>query len=186
MSLRGYVKKGKPAVWQSVSGAQPTRGPATFRKSDEAKRADANARRKAAHDDRQRGALGSRRFAFKARKDFKRVAPVSKRRQAVTAEYRREARAFVRAAVARGETCRVVAAIPELRDGMKYGWPVKRDLNEVHHTRGRAGSLLMDQRFWIPLSKAGHRWVHENMAEARAREWICEAGLWNKPERSAP
>jgi hypothetical protein len=111
----------------------------------------------------------------------KAVRLVSKRRQAVTAEYREKARAFVAAAIARGETCPVVAAIEDLRESVRYGWPCCNRLNEVHHTRGRAGSLLLDERFWLALSKQGHRWVHENPEEARAHGWICEPGDWGRP-----
>jgi hypothetical protein len=76
-----------------------------------------------------------------------------------------------------------VAAVPELRDGFRYGWPVSPKLNEVHHVRGRLGPLLTDRRWWMAVSKAGHRWLHQNPAEARKRGWLCEAGLWNVPDR---
>jgi hypothetical protein len=114
----------------------------------------------------------------------KAIRPVSKRKQAVTAEYREKARAFVKDAIARGETCPVVAAIEELREGFRYGHQISAKLNEVHHTRGRAGGLLCDERFWIALSKQGHRWVHENIEESRKRGWLCARGDWNRPEKS--
>ena len=47
-----------------------------------------------------------------------------------------------------------------------------------HHRRGRAGRLLMDERFWTPLCSRHHRWVHDNIAEARALGLICEKGKW--------
>lgn len=106
-----------------------------------------------------------------------RIRPVSKRRQKVTAEYLREAREFVRKL--RGVPCPVVSTIPELRDGKRYGWPVSAKITEVHHTRGRVGGLLLEKRFWLGLSKAGHRWVHSNIEKARECGWICDKGLWN-------
>lgn len=111
----------------------------------------------------------------------RRIRHVSKRRQKVTKEYRDAARAFVIAEGKAGKTCPVVGAIPELRNGKKYGWAISNRLTENHHSRGRLGSLLMDKRFWIALSKAGHRWIHANIAEARRHGWICEKGDWNKP-----
>lgn len=113
--------------------------------------------------------------AFKAFKDH----IVSKR------QYGIEARAFVEAAIARGETCPVVAAIPELRNGRKYGYQISAQLNEVHHQRGRGrggrGSLLTDKRFWIAMSKQGHRWVHANIEKARQYGWMPSNGEWNVP-----
>jgi len=98
-------------------------------------------------------------------------------------EYRIKAREFVRAAIAGGGRCPVVAAVPELREGRKYGWPISDRLNEVHHMRGRAGSLLCDERFWIALSKQGHRWVHENPEKARNMGFLCAKGEWNTPPK---
>lgn len=51
---------------------------------------------------------------------------------------------------------------------------------EVHHTRGRAGTLLLDTRYWMALCPACHRWVHENIEAARKRNLIAAAGDWNK------
>lgn len=112
---------------------------------------------------------------------YKRIRPISKRRQQRSAEYTRKARAFVAAAIARGWTCPVVACIPELRYGVKYGWPISNRLNEVHHTRGRAGALLLDERYWLAVSKQGHRWIHEHPAQARNMGWLAQPGEWNTP-----
>ena len=156
MSLKGYVKKGKPANWLGVAGAQPVR-----------------ARAKAEHDRVQTGTVGGRRFKF--------VRQRSKVGQRRNTAYIVAARAFVRAAIKRGEVCPVWRAVKELHDGVKYGWQISGRLNEVHHTRGRAGTLLTDERHWIAVSKLGHRWIHEHPAEARARGWICAEGKWNTP-----
>jgi hypothetical protein len=53
---------------------------------------------------------------------------------------------------------------------------------ECHHSRGRAGSLLLDQRFWIPLCFHCHRWVHQNPEEARSQGFLCLQGDWNRPK----
>jgi hypothetical protein len=52
---------------------------------------------------------------------------------------------------------------------------------EVHHTRGRAGTLLLDTRYWLAMCPACHRWVHENINEARQRNLIAAPGDWNNP-----
>ena len=94
--------------------------------------------------------------------------------------YRKEAAAFIAAAIARGETCPVVNSIPELRDGIKYGWKISNKLSEVHHTHGRRGRLLRYKPWWLALSRLGHRWVHQHPKEARERGWLCPAGQWNE------
>jgi hypothetical protein len=98
--------------------------------------------------------------------------------------YKIEARAYVRAARKRGQTCPVVAAVPELRNGKCYGHPMSNRIAEVHHTRGRGcpGSpLLRDQRLWMAVSKAGHRWIHSHIEQSRKMLFICERGQWNEP-----
>ena len=53
---------------------------------------------------------------------------------------------------------------------------------EIHHSRGRAGSLLTDTRYFIGLCSKAHRWVHENPEQARKMALLCVRGEWNKPE----
>ena len=117
----------------------------------------------------------------KVKRQPKRIRPMSKKRQATSKEYREKAAAFVAAAIARGETCPVVAAIEDLRESIRYGHPCCNRPNEVHHTRGRAGSLLLDERYWLALSKQGHRFVHEHPEVARENGWLCAAGDWGRP-----
>lgn len=50
---------------------------------------------------------------------------------------------------------------------------------ELHHRRGRAGSLLSDHRYFAALCGKCHRWVHEHPAAARAAGWL---GQWGKSE----
>jgi hypothetical protein len=163
MSLRGYVKKTRPAPWTTTP-------------------AEACRRAKA---EGERQALKAVRRYFKRKGYKRRIAPVSKSRRSVLAEYRREARLFVAAAVALGETCPVVDGVPELRDGFKYGWPVSNKLVEVHHVRGRSGALLMDKTWWMAISKQGHRWVHQHPRQAAERGWLAGMGEWNRQEKSS-
>ena len=43
---------------------------------------------------------------------------------------------------------------------------------EVHHIIGRIGALLTDERYFLAVSTDGHRWIHENVKEARIKGWI--------------
>lgn len=61
-------------------------------------------------------------------------------------------------------------------------YPAKAS-TDVHHTRGRAGTLLIDKRFWKAVSREGHNWINANPLDARKRGLICERGLWNSPPR---
>ena len=56
-------------------------------------------------------------------------------------------------------------------------FPKKRSA-EVHHRKGRSGSLYLDSSHWLAVSRDGHRWIHDNIAEARKRGWIEEG--WNQ------
>jgi len=56
--------------------------------------------------------------------------------------------------------------------------------SQVHHSRGRLGKLLLDQKWWIPVSMAGHQWIDSHRDEARTRDWfgvplLCARGNWN-------
>jgi hypothetical protein len=157
MSLRGYVKKTRPAPWTTTP-------------------AEACRRAKA---EGERQALKAVRRYFKRKGYKRRIAPVSKSRRSVLAEYRREARLFVAAAVALGETCPVVDGVPDLHGKFSNA------LNEVHHVRGRAGAMLLDKAWWLALSKAGHDWVHKHPKHAAERGWLAGMGEWNRQEKSS-
>ncbi len=159
MSLYGYKKKHAPANWTTAFPSASV---------------------KAQHDKEKAETTTKGRRVLVARK---RIQRVSRRSQFRTEEYKDKALRFVMAAIDRGERCSVVASVPELRAGRKYGHPISDALNEVHHMRGRAGSLLTDERHWMAVSKQGHRWVHEHPAEARERGWFCPVGLWNVPDK---
>ena len=60
----------------------------------------------------------------------------------------------------------------------------KRGKLDLHHSRGRIGSLLIEQRFWKSLCRPCHNFVGDNPKQARAEGFLCPAGLWNTPDRS--
>ena len=53
---------------------------------------------------------------------------------------------------------------------------------EIHHTRGRAGTLLLDERYWLPVSASGHDFIHANPKLARELGYLCQPGEWNKTD----
>ena len=57
--------------------------------------------------------------------------------------------------------------------------------SQIHHRRGRIGTLLIDQRFWIAVSMEGHEWIHHNPELARADGFTCHFGQWNTAPRDA-
>lgn len=50
---------------------------------------------------------------------------------------------------------------------------------EIHHSRGRAGTLLLDERFWKGTCASAHDFIHSNPALAREYGLICKHGDWN-------
>ena len=128
MSLRGYKKKGRPALWLSVRGAQPVR----FR------------------------------VAVKtAPKPRTWIRPVSAKMSKARRAYLRERNSWLA-----GKLCAV---------GRCLAWAT-----EVHHTRGRAGSLLTNDKFWLAVCNGCHNWIHNNIEQARKRGLICAKGDWNR------
>lgn len=94
---------------------------------------------------------------------LKRAAKPGRRGVRARIEYWRNAKAFV--------------------DGARCCVCGKESRLQVHHTRGRAGALLCDERFWVAVCHACHCWIHANPEKARARGLLCEKGLWNKPPK---
>lgn len=160
MSLYGYKRKTRPAPWTT------TPAEARMRKDVARRHAEEKA-------DRRADKLWARRR--------NRIAPVSDRRRGAMAEYRREARLFVAAAVALGETCPVADSVEVLKERK-----VDNRLTEVHHVRGRSGTLLMDKRFWMAVSSAGHAWIHQEAPTAAAeRGWLAGPGEWGDSDKSS-
>lgn len=75
------------------------------------------------------------------------------------------------------------ARVKEWSIGKRCAFPGcgKRHI-DCHHTRGRAGSLLMDERFWLPICRRHHLWIDLNPTEARELGLLCAKGNWNNPQ----
>jgi hypothetical protein len=157
MSLRGYVKKGKPAPWLA---AFPEQSIKTMTKEEKVKTL--------------------RKFISpfsKKRQAASREYPAAARQFVKDAIARGETCPVFDA----------YAQLPkECQAWLRQPWDGKlrcTRLNEVHHKRGRRGDLLMDKRHWLCLSKWGHRLVHAFPKVARDFGWLCEAGQYNSPDK---
>lgn len=49
---------------------------------------------------------------------------------------------------------------------------------DVHHTRGRAGKMLLLVQYWKALCRRHHDWVGMNPEAARQIGLLCEKGKW--------
>lgn len=50
--------------------------------------------------------------------------------------------------------------------------PIKNiPTTDIHHKKGRVGSLFLDTKYWVALSREGHKFVEENP------EWAKENGF---------
>lgn len=69
-----------------------------------------------------------------------------------------------------------------------YAWWVglggKPLATQCHHYRGRRGVLLLDKRFWIPVSASGHLWIENNRKIAQSLGLLARAGEWENPAAS--
>jgi hypothetical protein len=55
-----------------------------------------------------------------------------------------------------------------------------RYTDSVHHSRGRAGLLLLDIRFFVAACMTCHNWATDNPDKARALGVTCAKGEWNR------
>lgn len=105
-------------------------------------------------------------------REKKRVNPISKSRAKRMAEYRK-----VRAKYLKGNAvCGLYATRITVGCTMKS--------SDVHHSRGRVSNLLTDVRYFIPVCRACHDWIGNNVERARKLGLICSTGLWNKPDKT--
>lgn len=39
-------------------------------------------------------------------------------------------------------------------------------ITDIHHMAGRKGKLLLYTPYWLPVSRQGHNWIHDNPGKA--------------------
>lgn len=54
------------------------------------------------------------------------------------------------------------------------------DRIDIHHSRGRISTLLIDQRYWIALCRYHHYMVDRNPIWARNAGMLAQPGDWNR------
>jgi len=57
--------------------------------------------------------------------------------------------------------------------------------NDIHHTRGKVGTLLNDTNHWLATCREGHDWIHSHIGLAREAGLIAPLGEWNKTARTS-
>ena len=56
--------------------------------------------------------------------------------------------------------------------------------NDCHHKLGRAGKLILDERYWVPVCQTHHEWIHTHPEAARKVGLLCAVGKWNSNPQS--
>lgn len=97
------------------------------------------------------------------RKPPKRIPSMSKKRAAESKVYAKRKEAFLTS----HDTCFCCGLEIEFRE------------RELHHVRGRAGKLYLDERFWEMACDRCHRHIHDNPKWAMANALIGGMGEWN-------
>jgi len=86
-------------------------------------------------------------------KVLKKIAPISEKRKVENLKYQSQRIIFL------GKPENKICPI------------TKKPTTDIHHSKGRIGSLFLDERYWIALSREGHKRVEENP------EWAKENGF---------
>src|SRR6516164_948396 len=56
-------------------------------------------------------------------------------------------------------------------------WKHKEEM-DLHHLRGRAGKLFLDERFWRAVCRACHDTIHKSIGWAMMNGYLATAGQW--------
>jgi hypothetical protein len=46
--------------------------------------------------------------------------------------------------------------------------------NQVHHKKGRSGKMLLEEKYFMAVSQAGHDWIRDNAAEALEKGYVIK------------
>ena len=157
MSLYGYKPKTKPALWKQLLPSSKTLCEVFAKEERDQQRALAKRKRDTSRI--------VNKLATKTVR--KRIAPVSKAKQETLKTYS-AFRAAHLAACPKCVGCRVIFK----RDS--------RPATDIHHSRGRLGTLLTDTRWWFALCRECHDWVGANPDAARVYGLLCGQGSWNR------
>lgn len=93
----------------------------------------------------------------KSREKKKSKTPIPRRtekRAAQEAQYSKDRKEFL--------------ARPENMQCRVFPWMLA---TEIHHIRGRNGEMLLDQKWWLPVSEPGHKKIENNPDWARENKF---------------
>lgn len=74
-------------------------------------------------------------------------------------------------------------ACHRLADAITSSYPIRKAPHpaaDIHHIRGRAGKLLLDERYWIGVCRNAHNLIHANQEIARKAGLLAQRGEWGK------
>ncbi len=80
----------------------------------------------------------------------------------------------------RVQRLRFLDANPWCAWGLKQSPPRHIPSTDIHHVRGRAGALFLNELFWLAVSREGHQWIGDNPKEAEALGLVQLGGRWGK------
>ena len=43
---------------------------------------------------------------------------------------------------------------------------------EIHHINGRENERLLNRKYWLAVSRDGHKYIHDNPSESRVNGWL--------------
>jgi len=156
MSLYNYKKKAKPALWATVPAlGGKSAGEGRHKTSSGVVRAYR----------RKPGAFPVR-VQIPSRRT--RIRPRSRRMTKLMAYYNEIKAIFLSA----HPTC-------EVHDAHTH------PATQVHHSRGRAGTLLLDVRYWKAVCSGAHEWIGAQPQDARRTGFLCAKGDWNRAPQDA-
>jgi hypothetical protein len=103
-----------------------------------------------------------------------RIQRVSKARAAQLRVYAKKRKAFLN-----WKMCQC-QGFKDPKTGKPICYRLPHLATDIHHSRGRIGKLLTDERFFIGVCREAHSWIGRNVESARKLGLICARGHWNK------
>ena len=183
MSIYGYKKKTKKALWKAIQDeTTPAAKPdhPWKRKVADKNKTTGKARWTPAQQKRvERMRLPGEKPGPKPGKvkvvKRKPVRQVSKKK----AKSDRLYNAMVKEWLAEGRVCNVYAALlPKANICCVTA-------TQCHHKRGRLGTLKFDKRFWLPVCGQGHQFIDANRKKAITYDLLAGPGEWHVAPKDA-
>lgn len=160
MSLYGYKKKHKPALWIQ------SRSPGLASQLSELKQAKRAAEKLLKRDRALKKRIQQRAGWTPTRKPRSSWTPKRKHAAAESRAYNDRVKEWLK-----DKMC-VACLIRTSEPGAVA--------TQCHHKHGRRGALLLYEPLWLPVCADCHDWIHRNIAAARELGLYAPAGQWNR------